>query len=215
MFQNLSEFIVSVGYIGIFAIIFAESGLLFGFFFPGDSLLITAGLLASRGVFDIRTLLILITLGAILGDSAGYWFGKKTGKKIFKKEDSLLFHKDHILKAKAFYEKHGGKTIILARFFPMIRTFAPIVAGVGEMEYRKFVTFNIVGGILWSFGFTLLGYFLGNVIPDIDKYLLVILAVVIAVSVAPTAIHLWKNHRKQILAKLKLYNSTHFARKKK
>lgn len=205
MFHNLSEFIVSVGYLGIFGIIFAESGLLFGFFFPGDSLLITAGLLASRGVFDIKILLVLITVAAILGDSAGYWFGKKTGKRIFKKEDSILFHKDHILKAKAFYEKHGGKTIILARFFPLIRTFAPIVAGVAEMSYKNFVTYNVVGGILWACGFTLLGFFLGNVIPDIDKYLLLILAIVIGISVAPTAIHLWKNHRKEIIAKLKIY----------
>lgn len=204
MFHNLSEFIVSVGYLGIFGIIFAESGLLFGFFFPGDSLLITSGLLASRGVFDIKILLVLISVAAILGDSAGYWFGKKTGKRIFKREDSLLFHKDNVLKAKAFYEKHGGKTIILARFFPMIRTFAPIVAGVGEMPYKSFITYNVIGGLLWAWGFTLLGFFLGNVIPDVDKYLLVILALVIGISVAPTAIHLWKNHRKEIRKRLVL-----------
>jgi membrane-associated protein len=182
--------------LGIFAIVFAESGLLVGFFLPGDSLLLSAGLLASRGFFDIKVLLGLISLGAVLGDSVGYWFGKKTGPKIFKREDSLFFHKDNILRAKAFYERHGGKTIVLARFFPMIRTFAPIVAGVGEMEYRRFLFYNLFGGIGWTLLLTLSGYFLGSVIPDIDRYFLLVLAAVISVSALPTLWHLGSNQRK-------------------
>lgn len=202
-FEQLTPLIIQAGYLGIFAVVFAESGLLVGFFFPGDSLLLSAGLLASQGYFDIRFLLLLISTGAILGDSVGYWFGKKTGPKIFKREDSLFFHKDNILRAKAFYEKHGGKTIVLARFFPMIRTFAPIVAGVGEMEYRRFLTYNIFGGLGWSFLLTLSGYFLGNVIPGIDRYFLLVLAVVIFVSVLPTLLHLWSNHREKIVGAVK------------
>lgn len=194
-FEQLTPLIIQAGYLGIFAVVFAESGLLVGFFLPGDSLLLSAGLLASQGFFDIRFLLLLISAGAVLGDSVGYWFGKKTGPRIFKREDSLFFHKDNILRAKAFYEKHGGKTIILARFFPMIRTFAPIVAGVGEMAYPRFLFFNIFGGIGWAFLLTLSGYFLGNVIPGIDRYFLLILLIVVALSLLPTTLHLIKNHR--------------------
>ena len=134
--MSIEQLIISVGYIGVFAIIFAESGLFFGFFLPGDSLLLTAGLLASRGLLDIWVLLLILPVAAIIGDNVGYWFGKKTGPRIFNRENSRLFKRKNLLAAKAFYEKHGGKTIVIARFMPFIRTFAPIVAGAVEMEYR-------------------------------------------------------------------------------
>lgn len=196
---NLKEIIMTTGYAGIFGMVFAESGLLFGFFFPGDSLLITAGLLASQGYLNIAILLAGGILAAIGGDSVGYWFGKKTGPKIFKREDSLLFHKKNIIKANEFYEKHGGKTIILARFMPFIRTFAPIVAGIGGMKYSRFLFFNVFGGVFWVSLTVLGGYILGSRIPNIDRYFLVIIAIVILVSASPGLYHFWKEYRKPVL----------------
>lgn len=184
------KIIESFGYAGIFFVIFAESGLLFGFFFPGDSLLFTAGLLASKGILNLTALITLSFLAAVLGDNVGYSFGRRVGPKIFNREKSLLFDKEHLIKAQKFYEKHGGKTIVLARFMPFIRTFAPIVAGVGAMNYRRFLLFNLVGGFLWSFGLPLLGYGLGKTIPDVDKYLLPIIAFIVIASILPTLIHL-------------------------
>lgn len=197
---SLEEIIKTVGYIGIFAIVFAESGLLIGFFLPGDSLLFTAGFLASIGFFNILVLVIGVSIAAIAGDQVGYLFGRSVGPKLFDREDSLLFHKKNLLKAQAFYEKHGGKTIILARFMPIVRTFAPIVAGIGHMNYAKFVMFNVVGGLLWGAGVTLLGYFLGTLIPDIDRYLLPIIALIIVASVLPPALHIWRDNRTEIMA---------------
>ncbi len=204
MHFDLTEILPTIGYLGIFAIVFAESGLLIGFFLPGDSLLFTAGFLASQGIFDIRILAFLCFIGAVLGDSVGYAFGHKIGRRLFQKKDSLLFHKDNLMKAEKFYEKHGKKTIVIARFMPMIRTFAPIVAGVGSMEYKTFLSYNIIGGLLWAVGISVAGYFLGSAIPNVDKYLLPIIAVIIVLSVAPTAIHILKdpNHRKQLIALL-------------
>lgn len=201
---DFKELFRAFGYIGIVAIIFAESGLLIGFFLPGDSLLFTAGVVASgallrdpatqKPLFDITLLCILCFIAAVTGDSVGYWFGNKVGPRIFSKEDSFWFNKNHILKAQAFYEKHGGKTIILARFIPVVRTFAPIVAGVGKMKYTSFLMFNVVGGFLWAVGVTLGGYFLGSLIPadDVDKYLLPIIFLIILVSIAPPAWHILK-----------------------
>lgn len=200
---NLEHLILTTGYLGLFFIVFAESGLLFGFFLPGDSLLITAGLLASRGYFDIKLLIIVTAVAAILGDSVGYWFGDKAGPRIFKKEDSLLFHKKNIIRANEFYKKHGGKTIIIARFMPFIRTFAPIVAGVGEMEYRRFLSFNVFGGIFWVLTTTLGGYLLGNVIPNIEQYFLIIILIVIFVSALPGLVHFWRDYREPVWAKVK------------
>jgi membrane-associated protein len=197
---DLKELLMTVGYIGIFLIVFAESGLLIGFFLPGDSLLFTAGFLASTGFFDIRVLIVLIVIAAIAGDQVGYIFGRRVGPSIFKREDSLLFHKEHLLRAQAYYEKHGGKTIILARFIPIVRTFAPIVAGVGNMKYGRFVFFNVIGGLIWGVGVTLAGYFLGQIIPDIDRYLLPIIALIILASVAPPAWHFWKDNKTEIMA---------------
>ena len=156
---NLEELIRWGGLTVLIIIVFAETGLLIGFFLPGDSLLITAGLIAAQGYLDIVVLNVSLILAAIIGDQVGYLFGKKTGPKLFNREKSLLFDKDHLLKAKEFYEKYGGRAIIYARFVPFARTFAPIVAGVGQMNYRKFVTYNIFGGILWVASMTLLGYF--------------------------------------------------------
>jgi membrane-associated protein len=147
---SLSTLLPIIGYTGIAAVVFAESGMLVGFFLPGDSLLFTAGFLASQGIFKIVPLCILIFVAAVAGNSTGYMFGNRIGRKIFQKKDSLFFHRDNLLRAEAFYKKHGGKTIILAQFMPVIRTFAPILAGVGAMKYRKFVAYNLVGALLWG-----------------------------------------------------------------
>jgi len=192
---NLKDLILTTGYLGIFSIIFAESGLLIGFLFPGDSLLITAGLLASQGHLDIKILISIAIAGAILGDTVGYWFGNKTGPKIFKRDNSLIFHKKNLLKANEFYQRHGGKTIVMARFLPFIRTFAPIVAGVGKMKYGRFLSFNVFGGIFWVLLTCLLGYFLGNTIPDIDRYIIVIILLIVFLSALPGLIHFWKDYR--------------------
>jgi len=194
---DLVKIIQTGGYIGLFAIIFAESGLFFGFFLPGDSLLLTAGLLAAQGSLHLGLLLPILPVAAVLGDNVGYWFGKKAGPAIFNRENSLLFRRKNLLAAKAFYEQHGGKTIMLARFMPFIRTFAPIVAGAAEMHYQRFFLFNILGGLLWAVGVTLAGYFLGNSIPPdkLDRYFLVIVLAVILVSALPAMIHVWKEYR--------------------
>jgi len=198
MHFDLVSLIETVGYIGLFLIVFAESGLFFGFFLPGDSLLLTAGLLASRGQLDITILLIALPIAAILGDSIGYWFGKRTGPRIFTREDSLLFRRRNLLAARAFYERHGGKTIVLARFMPFIRTFAPIVAGAVEMEYRRFLLFNVVGGLMWGVGVTAAGYYLGQTIPDLDRYFLAIVAAVIFVSAVPAMLHMLKEYGPEV-----------------
>jgi len=212
--MDLVQLIQTVGYVGLFAIIFAESGLFFGFFLPGDSLLLTAGLLASRTdaatgqpILNIFILLPLLAVAAILGDNVGYWFGNKTGPRIFNRENSRFFKRKNLLAAKAFYDKHGGKTIVLARFMPFIRTFAPIVAGAVEMEYRRFVFFNFFGGLLWAVGVTLVGFGLGKAASDVapetvDKYFLILIVAVIFVSALPALIHIWRDNREEILRRL-------------
>jgi membrane-associated protein len=198
---DLKELIATIGYVGIFGIIFAESGLLIGFFLPGDSLLFTAGLISSQEKLQqtyinlsFPVLLIGFSLAAIAGDSTGYWFGHRVGRKLFQREDSLLFKKKNLYKAQALYDKHGGKIIVIARFMPIVRTFAPIVAGIGTMRYRRFVSYNIVGGLLWAAGVTSAGYFLGNSIPNIDKYLLPIVMLIIIVSVMPPGMHVLREY---------------------
>jgi membrane-associated protein len=202
---DLVTMIKAIGYAGVAGIIFAESGLFIGFFLPGDSLLFTAGFLASQGFLDITILIITTFIAAVLGDNVGYAFGKKVGPKIFAREDSIFFHKNHIERSQKFYERHGRKTIIIARFVPIVRTFAPILAGVGKMNYRTFVAFNIIGGALWTVGLSLLGYILGNVIPNIDHYLLPIIALIIFISLLPNLIHLArdKEMRSHIINTLK------------
>jgi membrane-associated protein len=187
---DLRSVIEAVGYLGVWSIVFVESGLLVGFFLPGDSLLFTAGFLASQGFFNIVYLALGCFIAAVAGDSVGYWIGHRYGRRLFQKEQSRFFKKDHLIKAEAFYEKHGGKTIILARFMPIIRTFAPVVAGIGQMKYTSFLMYNLVGGLLWAIGLTCTGYFLGSLIPDVDKYLLPIIGLIILVSVAPGIWHL-------------------------
>lgn len=197
---GLKHLISVVGYPGLFSIVFAESGLFFGFFLPGDSLLVTAGLLASQDYFNLLILLILLPIAAVGGDSVGYWFGHKVGTKIFKEEGSFLLDKKHLDKAHAFYDKHGGKTIILARFIPVIRTFAPIVAGAAKMEYSRFIQYNVIGGFLWTAGMLLLGYFLGNVIPNVDKYLLPIIGIIVFLSILPPMIEYYREHKGKIFS---------------
>jgi len=182
---NVPELIRWGGYVGLFVIVFAETGLLIGFFLPGDSLLVTAGLFAYTGELDITFLNILLWVAAITGDALGYWIGWRSGKALFSRPDSFFFRRSHLIKTQQFYEKHGGKTIILARFMPIIRTFAPVVAGVATMTYRKFATFNVAGGILWVSSMTLTGYFLASVVPDINKHLHLVVAVVIFLSLLP------------------------------
>ncbi len=190
MHIDLVELIRTVGYLGVFTIVFLESGLLIGFFFPGDSLLFTAGFLASQGFLDIKILIIGCFLSAVAGDSIGYYIGKRLGPKIFTKDNSIFFHRRHLERAQKFYDKHGGKTIILARFIPVIRAFAPVVAGVGKMDYKRFVFFNFFGAVLWAIGVTLAGYYLGSLIPDVDKYLLPIVGLIIIASVLPALHHM-------------------------
>ncbi len=182
---DLVSLIKTAGYLGIFAIIFAESGVLVGIFFPGDSLLFTAGLLASQGFLNIFILIPVIFLAAVLGDNFGYFFGKKIGPKIFTKEDSFFFSKDHIVRAESFYEKYGKKTIVIVRFIPVIRTIAPILAGVGRMKYSVFFIFNIMGAFLWGVAITWAGYYLGKVLPNFDKLILPIVLGIIIVSTIP------------------------------
>jgi membrane-associated protein len=183
------------GMLMLVAIVFAETGLMFGFFLPGDSLLVTAGVFAAAGHLDITTLLLSVSAAAIVGDQLGYYIGYKTGPVIFKREDSLFFKRAHLLRAHEFYEKHGGKTIILARFMPIVRTFAPVVAGVGAMQYRRFVFYNVAGGILWVWSMSLVGYGLGRVIPDIDRYIHVVIVVVIFLSILPGIIEYVRHRR--------------------
>ncbi len=202
---DLAGVIQAIGLFGVYAIVFVESGLLIGFFLPGDSLLFTAGFIASLGYFDITLLTIGSFIAAVVGDSVGYWIGHRYGRKLFQKEDSLLFHKDHLKKAEAFYEKHGGKTIILARFMPFIRTFAPVVAGIGQMKYSTFLSYNIIGGALWAIGLTLAGYFFGN-IPIIKENFEKVIFLIIIASVLPAVYHILKDEgaRNNIFKFLKL-----------
>jgi membrane-associated protein len=197
--DNLIYLIKTIGYLGIFGIVFAESGMLLGFFLPGDSLLFTAGFLAFLGYFDIYALIGVIAIASILGDNVGYWIGRKVGPKIFKKEDSWLFHKDNLLVTENFYKEHGSKTIILARFLPFIRTFAPMVAGIGRMDYRQFLFFDILGGVLWTVTFCLLGYFLGRTIPNVENYILPILLAIVLLSIITSFVHLKKRKKKVVL----------------
>ncbi len=187
---DLATFVKAIGYLGIFGIIFAESGLFFGFFFPGDSLLFTAGFLASQGLFNIWWLVLGCFVAAVAGVSTGYAFGWHFGPRIFKREDSFFFHKKHLERAQAFYVAHGGKAIVLGRFVPIVRTFAPIVAGIGRMNYIKFLFYNVIGGMLWSVGLPLFGYYLGRVVPEVDHYLLPIVFGIIALSLLPSLRHL-------------------------
>ena len=197
---DLRDLLEAVGYVGLFVIVFAESGLLIGILLPGDSLLFTAGFLASQGIFELPLLFLVTVTAAISGDAVGYIFGRRVGRRMYERPDSRFFKQKHLRAAEAFYEKHGGKAIILARFVPIVRTLAPIFAGVSAMNYRRFFMFNVVGGLLWGLGVTSGGYFLGEVIPDPDRYLLPVILVIIVVSLLPSAIPIWLEHRTKIIA---------------
>lgn len=175
----------SIAYMLITGIIFAETGLFFGFFLPGDSILFPAGILASQGYFNIYLLCFVAFVASVAGNIVGYYFGKHVGKRLFTRTDSIFFHRDHVKRARDFYDKYGAKTIFLARFIPIIRTFGPIVAGVSDMNIYKFILYSIIGGAIWAIGLPVAGFYLGKSIPDIDKYLLPIIALIILISILP------------------------------
>jgi membrane-associated protein len=195
LFANLSDLpalIKWAGYFGMTGIVFAETGLLVGFFLPGDSLLVTAGLVAASGLLDVYLLGLLLNIAAILGNSTGYWIGRTTGPRIFTRDDSLLFNKKHLFRAQGFYARHGRMTIILAQFMPIIRTFSPVVAGVGRMPYRQFLVISIIGTIFWVWSMLFTGYFLGRYIPGIDKHIEIVVLIVIFLSILPGIIGWWR-----------------------
>ncbi|MBJ7262005.1 MAG: VTT domain-containing protein [Acidimicrobiia bacterium] len=182
--------------VAIWVIIFAETGLLIGFFLPGDSLLFTAGLLAGQGKLNIWLLLPGVFIAAFVGDQVGYTFGEKLGPRLFSKPDSRFFKQEYVTHTRNFFNKHGSKTIIIARFVPIVRTFAPVLAGVGEMDRKTFVIYNVIGAFLWAVGLTMLGYILGDVIGEsVDKYLLPIIAVIILISLIPPLVE-WRRAKK-------------------
>ncbi len=192
---NVPEVIRVGGLLGMVAIIFAETGLMVGFFLPGDSLLVTAGIFAAHGDLEIASLNGLVILAAVAGDATGYWIGSRAGRALYSRPDSLLFRREHLVRTHAFYEKHGGKTIVIARFMPIVRTFAPVVAGAAEMGYRAFALYNIVGAALWVLAMTLTGYFLGRAIPNIDSNIHLVVAAVILLSLLPGFIAWLRNRR--------------------
>jgi len=187
------------GYALLAAIVFAETGLLVGLFLPGDSLLFTVGVVAGAGQLDIVSICLLLTFMSVLGDQSGYFLGHRTGPKIFSRRDSLLFKQEYVTRTQAFYEKHGGKTLIYAKFVPIVRTFAPFMAGVGRMKYRRFFSFNIFGGIGWVLSMTLAGYVLGNV-PVVRKNFEKVVIGIVVLSVAPMIIHYFSSSKKPVLA---------------
>jgi membrane-associated protein len=185
------------GTLMICTIVFTETGLFFGFFLPGDSLLVTAGIFAAAGHMSLATLLTLVALCAVVGDQVGYLIGRKAGQALYSRENSFFFRKQHLVRAHEFYEKYGGKTIVLARFIPIIRTFAPAVAGAASMNYRRFVSYNVVGGLLWVWSMVLIGYSLGSAIPNVDRHIHLIIAVVIVLSIMPPIVEALRARRKK------------------
>lgn len=194
-YRDLEVLVRLVGYPGLIGIVFAETGLLVGFFLPGDSLLFTSGFLASIGVMDVRILLLTLSVAAVAGDQVGFLIGRKAGDALYRREDSRFFKRKHLIAAHEFYEKYGGKTIFLARFVPIIRTFAPTVAGAAKMDYRKFVFFNLAGGITWVFSMVGGGFLLGQSFPGLKKHIEVVILGIIFVSVLPIVWEVWKSKR--------------------
>lgn len=185
------------GYAVLVAIVFTETGLLVGFFLPGDSLLITAGLVAAAGHLNVWWLTVLLTVAAVAGDSVGYAIGARLGPRVFTREQSLLFNPRHLERTRVFYARHGAKTIVLARFVPIIRTFAPVVAGAGQMHYPRFLFYNVAGGVGWVVSMTWAGYLLGQTIPDIGRHIHLIVAVVVILSVIPIVLEIARERRKR------------------
>lgn len=183
----------TIGYIGVSLFVFAESGILLGVFLPGDSLLFAAGLLSAVGFLSLWPLIALVVVSAILGDSVGYWFGTRVGAGLYKRPDSRFFKQEYLRQTERFYETYGGRAIILARFVPIVRTIAPILAGIGSMNYRTFISYNAIGGLAWGAGVVLCGYTLGTLIPNSDQYILPISLVIIVISFLPIGVNLLRN----------------------
>ncbi len=192
---NINHILETGGILLVGLIVFAESGLLFGFFLPGDTLLFPAGFFAAQGKLPLIPLIIVVVICAFAGDNTGYFIGHKTGKKIFRKKDGLIFRSAYLIRAEKFYEKHGGKTIMLARFLPLVRTFAPVVAGAANMSRKKFVLFDMIGCLVWAVSIILLGYFLGSKIPNIDKYILPVIAVTSVLTFGPSLYHIFSDDK--------------------
>lgn len=197
---DLAHWVSVIGYVGVLCIILCETGLFFGFFLPGDSLVFTAGVLAARGVFHLALLLPLLIIAAFLGYQLGYWFGRRLGHWLLRRKDSFWFKQDYIAQAHAFYARHGGQAMVLCRLIPVVRTFCPIVAGMAEMPLKRYVAFNLIGGMIWAGGVTLLGYTLGDVLPQSQKLILPIVLLIIVVSVLPGVYHYWKTRRATTVA---------------
>ncbi|PYP51261.1 MAG: hypothetical protein DMD39_08850 [Gemmatimonadetes bacterium] len=195
--SNLPDLVQWAGLFGLAAIVFSETGLLVGVFLPGDSLLVTAGVLAARGYLNVYALAPVLTLAAIFGNSVGYSIGRATGPRVFRRENSLFFNKKHAIRAHEFYEKYGHKTIVLAQFMPIIRTFSPVVAGVGGMRLRDFITFNVIGAFCWIWSMLGIGYFLGSYIPGIDKHIEIVVVIVIFISLLPGLISAYRAKRRR------------------
>lgn len=199
LLKDLPALVQWAGYIGLIAIIFVETGFFFGFFLPGDSLLVTTGLLISTGLdMDLYTLGIMLNVAAVAGDALNYWVGRITGPRIFVRDESFFFKRKHVERAHEFYVKYGAKTIFLARFMPIIRTFAPLVAGVAGMDYRTFAIYNVLGGTAWIWSMLFTGYFLGRYVPGIDRYIELVIIVVIFLSILPGIIGWWRERRRQL-----------------
>lgn len=197
--RDLPTLVQAAGYIGLVTIIFVETGFFFGFFLPGDSLLVTAGLLIATGLdMNVYLLGALLNVAAIAGDALNYWVGRVTGPRIFVRDESFFFKRKHVERAHEFYVRHGAKTIFLARFMPIVRTFAPLVAGVARMDYRTFALYNIVGGTAWVWSMLFTGYFLGRYVPGIDRYIELVIIVVIFLSILPGIIGWWRERRRKL-----------------
>jgi membrane-associated protein len=194
-FSNLPELVQWAGLIGLTIIVFSETGLLVGFFLPGDSLLVTAGLLAATGYLNVYELAPILTLAAISGNSLGYFIGRTTGPRIFTRENSIFFNKKHAIRAAQFYEKHGRKTIVLAQFMPIIRTFSPVISGVAGMKFKTFLTYNVLGAVLWVWSMLGIGYFLGNYIPGVDQHIEIVVVIVVFISLLPGLISGYRSRR--------------------
>ena len=190
---DVPRLVAWAGIAGMAVIVFAETGLLVGFFLPGDSLLITAGIFAAKGDINITMLCVVLCIAAVLGDATGYWIGRRAGAALYNRPESFWFRRKHLLATKAFYDQHGGKTIVIARFMPFARTFAPVVAGIADMGYRRFATYNIFGGLLWVLSMCLGGYFVGQAIPNLEKNIHLIVIGIIALSLIGPAIAWWRS----------------------